>query len=217
VLGGLAIIGAVVGHQDSARGPVHANAGAAVSVPGDSYTPAGFTQFRSAADRFSIAVPEGWRSVDITSPGAQAAITQIEQSNPKLGSAFGQSALSMAESGMVLMAINPVPEGNFAANVNVVAHPAPAFSDSDLSQIRSSLATTYSKLGAKVTGTSYMTLDNHRALRETDIISLNLPDGSTVRVNQTQYFLGANGFVFEITLTGDDPNLNTIANSFVTY
>jgi hypothetical protein len=74
----------------------------------------------------------------------------------------------------------------------------------------------YAKLGGAITGISYLTFDGHPALRSSDTLSLNTPLGTHISFKQTQYFVGANGFLYALTLSGNDPNLAAIASSFST-
>ena len=155
--------------------------------------------------------------MDPTSPRAQAAISDIEQSNPDLRSALGESAIRLAQSGTALLAINPAvgPDG-FASDINVIAKPDPTLSASDLLQLQATLPSEYAKLGGRSTGSSYVTLDGKQALRATDTLPLKTSLGKTISVSQTQYFLGANGFIYVITFSGNDHNMAAIASSFST-
>jgi hypothetical protein len=212
----LGVIGAVAGTKKHDTN-THLPAGAAAVPVNSPTTPAGFTAFHSKADQFTIDLPNSWKAVDPSSPGAQAAINELAQSNPNLRSTFGQSALQLAEQGMALVALNPVVGSDgFAANVNVVAKPDLTFSSGDLSQIAAALPTELAKLGGTVTGTSYLTLGGHEALRSTDTLPITTLAGTHLKVSQSQYFVGANGFVYAITISGTDPNLAAIANSFST-
>ena len=212
----LGVIGAIAGTAKHNTNSHTSSSGEAVPVNKPA-TPAGFTAFTSKADQFTIDVPRTWKAVDPTSPGAQAAMNEIEQSNPDLQSSFGQSAIKLAEQGIALMAINTqVDAAGFASNVNVEAKPALTFSASDLPQIAASLPTEYAKLGGTITGITYLTFDGHQALRSTDTMSLNTPLGTHISVSQTQYFVGANGFLYALTLSGSDPDLAAIASSFST-
>jgi hypothetical protein len=210
----LGVIGAIAGTDKHNTNTPTSGEAVPVNKPA---TPAGFTAFTSKADQFTIDVPQTWKAVDPTSPGAQAAMNEIEQSNPDLQSSFGQSAIKLAEQGIALMAISTqVDAAGFASNVNVEAKPALTFSASDLPQIAASLPTEYAKLGGTITGITYLTFDGHQALRSTDTLSLNTPLGTHISVSQTQYFVGANGFLYALTLSGNDPNLAAIASSFST-
>jgi hypothetical protein len=212
----LGVIGAVAGTDKHNTNTHTSNGGEAVPVNNPT-APAGFNAFTSTADQFTIDVPKTWKAVDPTSPGAQAAMNELEQSNPDLRSSFGQSAIQLAEQGIALMAINTqVDPGGFASNVNVEAKPALTFSASDLPQIAASLPAEYAKLGGAITGISYLTFDGHPALRSSDTLSLNTPLGTHISIKQTQYFVGANGFLYALTLSGNDPNLAAIASSFST-
>ena len=212
----LGVIGAIAGTNKHKVNVLTSNRGSAVPVNSPT-TPPGFTAFHSTADQFTIDIPNTWKAVDPTSPGAQAAMNEIEQSNPDLQSSFATNAIQLAEQGIVLMAVNTVmnPDG-FASNINVEAKPDLTYSASDLSQLAASLPAEYAKLGGTITGTSYLTFDGHQALRLSATLSINTPLGTHVNVNETQYFVGANGFLYALTLSGSDPNLAAIASSFST-
>jgi hypothetical protein len=61
-----------------------------------------------------------------------------------------------------------------------------------------------------------VTVAGHEALRSTDTLPLTTAAGTHVNASQSQYFLGANGFLYAITISGTDPNLAAIVNSFST-
>jgi hypothetical protein len=44
-----------------------------------------------------------------------------------------------------------------------------------------------------------------------------LLSGGQATVDQSQYYVSANGFLYIITLSGNDPALATIANTFSTH
>jgi hypothetical protein len=213
----IGVIGAVFGKNNDNSNSTTPNSAAAVPVANGPATPKGFTAFRSTADRFIIDVPAAWKAVNPDSPGAQAAMNAMQQSNPNLRSAFGKSAIQLAQSGIVLLAINPVPgPDGFAANINVAANADLTYSDSELPQIAAALPAEYAKLGATITGTSYVTFDGQHALRSTDTLSIKSPLGTDINVQQAQYFLGANGLLYVVTLSGSDPNLTKSASTFST-
>ena len=197
--------------------PAVSSAAPALPVGGGPTAPTGFTTFHSSADGFTIAIPETWKAVDPTSPGAQAAMNEMEQSNPNLRSAFATSALQLAEKGMALLAINPVADSQgFASNVSVDAQPDLTYSSGDLVQIASALPGEDARLGATMTGTSYVSIGGHEALRASSTLPVTTPAGAHIEVAQTQYYSGANGFVYIVTLTGSDADMAAIAASFRT-
>ena len=209
----LAIIGAVAGKKTN-NPP---NPGTAVAVTNGANTPAGYTTFENATEHFSIAIPKTWKSIDPTSPGAQAAMNEIQQSSPNLKSAFAGSAAQLAERGMGLLAINPsIASDGIAPNLNIIAQPDLTYTPSDLDKIAASLPAEYQKLKARLTGISYTTLDGQRALHATDILPVTSPLGVTAQVAEAQYIVGANNFLYIITVTDNDPAFATILSTFST-
>ena len=94
--------------------------------------------------------------------------------------------------------------------------PAPGFVDADLGQIRNALPGEYTKIGATLLGITTITLDGHQALKTTANLPVNTDLGNTLVASQTQYVLGANDFIYIITMTGTSPDLPTIAATFQT-
>jgi hypothetical protein len=210
----LGIIGAVAGKKNNTDTP-SATAVPTANSPG---TPRGYSSFGSSTDQFHIAVPSAWKQVDPTSPGARAAFDQVLQLNPGMRSLFPGGLQQLAQDGIVLLAINPDPGADgYASSVNVIAKPDLTFSDSDLNTIAAELPAEESRAGATNTGTSIVTFDGHRALRATDALPLKLLSGGQATVDQSQYYVSANGFLYIITLSGNDPALATIANTFSTH
>ena len=206
------VIGAVAGKK--ANKTPTAPAVPTANLPG---TPSGYTSFGSSADRFHIAVPSAWKQVDPTSPGAQAAINQMVQVNPSLKSLFPGGAQQLAADGIALVAIDPSPTASgSASNVNVLARPDLTYSDSELNQLASELPAELSRAGVRSTGIRIVVFAGHRALRATDMLPLKTPSGAQVTIDQTQYYVSGNGFLYVITLSGDDPAMTTIASSFST-
>jgi hypothetical protein len=201
---------AVLGTKQSPpKGP---GPGTAVASPSASGTPAGYQTFSDQAARFSVAVPSSWRSVDPTSPGAAAAFQEIQQANPNFRN--GPSIASLLANDVKFLAVEPGIQTTFAANVNVIAKPAPGFVDADLGQIRSGVPGEYAKIGATLLGLTTVTLDGHQTLKVSGKLPVNTPLGTTIVASQVQYILGANDFIYIITLTGTNPDLSTIVTTF---
>jgi hypothetical protein len=178
--------------------------------------PAGYQTFSDQADHFSIAVPSEWRSVDPTSPGAAAAFEQIQAANPNFKRGFNGNLSSLLANDVKFLAVAPPSQAAEAANLNVIVKPAPGFVDADLGQIRNALPGEYTKIGATLLGITTITLDGHQALKTTAHLPVNTDLGNTLLASQSQYVLGANDFIYIITMTGTSPDLSTIAATFQT-
>jgi hypothetical protein len=217
VIAVLAVIGAVAGSTKKGNSSTTPNEGAATPAPRTAGTPAGYTNYSSAVDGFHIAIPDTWKAVDPQNAGAQAAMNEVERDNPKLNTGQMKSAIQLAQAGTVVWAVNPTPgTGGFNSNVAVLAKPDVTFSDSDLSVLEASLPAQYAKIGITITNTNITTLDGLSALQVETVFHINTPLGTPISVDETQYFLGANGFLFVINLAGDSPDLSTIASTFAT-
>lgn len=85
-------------------------------------TPAGFTVRRVRDQRFAIAVPKSWRSIDASTALSGAAVKQFKQDNPAAAGAV--EALSRPNSPMKFVAVDPAAI-DFATNVNVLVSRIP--------------------------------------------------------------------------------------------
>jgi hypothetical protein len=175
-------------------------------------TPSGYSEFADQADSFRIAVPASWHQVNLTSPGAVAAMQEIEANNPDLA-ALGSGSSLVAE-GMKFFAINPALDASLAASVNVDVRPALGVTDGDLSQLAAELPGEYQRLGATLLGTTTISMAGHQALQATIELPINDLSGNQVTADEVQDFVAANSFVYVVTLTGTNPDLASIAATF---
>jgi translation elongation factor EF-1beta len=169
--------------------------------------PAGFTAFQDKADHFKLSVPNGWRQVDASSPGAIAAAKDLAAANPALQSLIGSGDL--ASKGIKYLAIST----DGLSNVNVVVKAAPGAKDSDLPNLVDTLKTQYQQAGATVESTMSVPLAGHQALQVKLTLPLNDGSGGTTTLHETQDIVAANDFAYIVTLTGTSPELATIGSS----
>jgi hypothetical protein len=186
----------------------------AVAGPKTTSTPPDYTSFVDRADHFSISVPSSWTEVNPESPGSIAAFEQVEQNNPNLKAIIG-SPSSLEAKGMRFLAIDTAnQQTSEPATISVTAEGDPGFQDSEFSQLAAQLPAEYAKFGATMLGSSTVSLPAGEALK----ISLDLPLtddlGNQTTIDETQYYLGSNDFIYVITGTG--PGLTTIASTFRT-
>jgi hypothetical protein len=186
----------------------------AVRGPKTKAVPAGFTAFVDHSDFYSIAVPAGWTQVNFESPGAVAAMQQVEQDNPDIASAIGDPS-TWASKGLSFLAVDSAPQGQ-SSSVDVIARPYPGFSNGLLSQMASGLPSEYSQIGAKVSSIHMVTLKGQQALKVSLVEQIALPGGGNANLSETQYFLGSsvNDYLYVISLEGSSADLSKIASSF---
>jgi hypothetical protein len=209
----LVVVLAVVGR--SSHSPTFSN-GKAVPGPSTASTPDGYKSFVDQTDHFSIAVPAQWREVNPSSPGAAAALQQLEQDNPKLKAALGSNLATVMSRGAKFLSVEPDRQADVSPNVIVSVQPAPGIQDSDVTQAAGLAEAEFGKSGLTVLGTRIVTFDGHRALQVSLSATLKDPLGNAITFSQTQYYLGANDFLYIIGLTGTSPDLSRIANTFET-
>jgi hypothetical protein len=101
--------------------------GAAADVetkPAGSLAPAGFSLRVVKGQRFSIALPKDWTSLDAHEALNSAAMKRFRKANPQLGGQM--EALTQPNSPIKLLAIAPGPKGGFLTNLNVLVSHIPA-------------------------------------------------------------------------------------------
>jgi hypothetical protein len=172
------------------------------------YTPAGYKAFTEKTDRFSLAVPGSWESVDPSSPGAAEAYQQMEANNPAFQGVGGGDVTNLASRGMKFLAVDG------QSSVNVVVKPVLGAGSSSLSQLQSQLPGLYQTLGATLLSNQTLQLNGREALQATVEQPFNEPNGSYVVIDETQDFFAANDLVYSVTLAGTSPDLATIASTF---
>jgi hypothetical protein len=172
------------------------------------YTPAGYKAFTEKTDRFSLAVPGSWESVDPSSPGAAEAYQQMAANNPAFQSVGGGDVTNLASRGMKFLAVNG------QSSVNVVVKPVLGAGSSSLTQLQSQLRGLYQTLGATLLSNQTIQLNGREALQATVEQPFNEANGSYVLIDETQDFFAANDLVYSVTLAGTSPDLATIASTF---
>jgi hypothetical protein len=174
--------------------------------------PLGYKEMADQADRFRIAIPQNWNAVNPTSPGAQAAFDQIFKSNPGLGIS---GTADMERLGMRLLVVGPINRNTLRApTVNIIVRPAPGMSVTDIpsmidgqrSQAEAAGITFKSSRKTKVGGEPAYAVDIS--------LRLNTPVGKTAQLDETQYYVAGNGFVYIITIVGNPTDYTTILGTF---
>ena len=185
----------------------------ALAAGNSASTPSGYQSFADQTYHFTIAVPSSWHEIDPGSPGASAALNDAEQMNPNLKAVLPDVS-SLAAEGMKFMAIAPTPIDGFSPNMNIIAHAAVGYTDSDLGDVAGQVSTEYAKLGATITGTQMTTVAGHKALEESADLPVHTASGDSITVHEVQYFLGSNDIAYIISLSDASPEMSTIVSSF---
>jgi hypothetical protein len=188
------------------------------AVPGTSSagTPSGYQSFVDQTDHFSIAVPTQWRALDPSSPGAAAMFQQLEQDNPKLKAVLGSNLATQESRGMKFLSVDVNSQAAESPNVNVIVTPAPGLQDSDVTEAADQLVAVLAKAGGTELVSRIVAFDGHQVVQVSGNVTLNNPSGNNVTYPLTQYDLGANDFLYVITLSGSSPEFSTIATTFHT-
>jgi len=168
--------------------------------------PAGFTGFTQATDRFTVSVPSDWRQIDPSSPGAAQATQDMVKRYPALAPVLGSGGPAQ---NIKFLAVDST--GKSVANVAVMV--AVGARDSDLPKQVDDLKAEYRKLGATVTSTRSVPLSGHTALQVNLEMRLAGAGGASPTVRQVQYIIAANDLLYILTLSGDSPQLSTVATT----
>jgi hypothetical protein len=172
------------------------------------FTPAGYKAFTDKTDRFTLAVPGSWESVDPSSPGAAEAFQQLQADNPAFESVEGGDVSNLASRGMKFLAVGD------QSSVNVVVKPFFGAAGSALTQLQSQVPSLYQSLGATLLSNDLVQLNGREALQASVEQPFNEPNGSRVIVDEIQDFYVANDLVYSVTLSGDSTDLTTIGSTF---
>jgi hypothetical protein len=189
----LAITGAVYyGSWRHARGPANQD-------PEQLATIDGFTTYAVPSAKFSMAVPQSWRTFTAEEAFADSgALDQLTRENPEF--AQFRDVLSDPRSPMKLIAIDPNVRGGFATNANVIAQDVPDdFSFEDF--VRESEAELRA-LEGMTTGLQSKTVDLRagKAQRLTYEGHFTF-SGQERSIATLQYGLVADGWTYVITFT----------------
>jgi hypothetical protein len=171
--------------------------------------PDGFTTVSDPEAGFSIAVPDDWRQLPLDADTFDDMAGELRAENPRLADVL-ESARSAIGSGGKLFAIDPDTEGG--TNVNLIVLPAPGGTDADLEEVARESREELTRLGASGITQERTSLAGGDAMKATFVLTLQDDDGPTRR-SQTQYYLIRTGKAYVLTLTGDDPDLTTVAQS----
>lgn len=84
--------------------------------------------YEKKAFHFSIALPAGWKVVELDPALLESSLGELAAENPALGKVFGPQVRAMVRSGVKFMAVDAgadLGKGGFATNLNVIVNPAP--------------------------------------------------------------------------------------------
>lgn len=172
--------------------------------------PAGYVTFVDTADHFSIAVPNAWRRIDLSTPGASQTLQDLVAANPGLKALLGSNAAALIAQGIKFYALNASDPAD-VPTVNVVARPAVGIRDSDLPRIGETLKAQYATIGAEVSRVSTSSVAGHMALQVAVTFRAVGPTGAAIAKHEIQDFIAANDFIYILTLAGTSPEFRTIA------
>jgi hypothetical protein len=174
--------------------------GAATNVetkPAGARAPAGFSLRVVKGQRFSIALPKDWTSLDAHEALNSGAMKRFRKVNPQLGGQM--EALAQPNSPIKLLAIAPGPKGGFLTNLNVLVSHIPAavpfetWSSAEVTDIQS--VPTVKRLRHDETR-----LQPGRAVHVTYRAAFNRPSGPFVAVVH-QYLVKKGAALYILTYT----------------
>jgi hypothetical protein len=204
VVAGLAVLGL---HHTTSRSSATAGHTTLPAAP-EVAVPVGYRAFVDHADHFHIAVPTGWRQIDLSSPGTHQRFQQLLQDDPKLATVVGSGA-SISKALRFLAA--DVNLYGFSPNVNIGVQTAVGVQDKDLPAALDGIRAQYDRAGIRILRTEYVPMAGHQALQLT-VTNPALSHSAGVTV--VQDFVAANDLMYVVTFTGSNQDFQSIAATF---
>jgi len=208
-VGGLSSVAVACGGSGSSKASTSSppkTAAAITTTTLAASVPAGFAGFSDAADRFTIAVPGSWRTIDPSSPGAAQAKQDLAKSNPVLAPVLTGDLVAQ---GIKYLAVDAA-----GSATNVVVKPAVGARDSDLPTVAEQIKGEYQKGGLTIRSSEMVQLAGHAALKVTSDLAVNKPTGGNTSLHEVQYFIFANDLAYVLTLSGTSPQFAAIPDTF---
>jgi hypothetical protein len=169
--------------------------------------PAGFTVISDPASKFAIAVPETWTQLPLDAATFDSVAEALRTQNPQLAQTL-QQAKSMVGSGGKVFALDPADNG--ATNVNLIVTPAQGITDLD--EVAKQATSELGQVGATGITQERTTLAGGDAVKAKFTLNVNTPDGPK-QVQETQYYVIRNDTAYILTLVGEGPATEAIAQS----
>ena len=191
----VAIVALVACRSDDAERPAR---------PLDAVPPPGFTVVSDANAGFALAVPDSWRQMPLDVGSFDAAADEVRSQSDRVGPALTQLK-SVVRGGANVAAVDP----GTGSTVNLIVLPA----DSEPDEIATQAAVQLRSTGATELQKEEVTVDGEPAVRQR--FRLPFPDdaGGVVELRESQYYVVRRGKAYILTLVGDSPDLDRIAQS----
>ncbi len=172
--------------------------------PLDASAPPGFTVVTDTNAGFALALPDSWRQMPLDIGSFDAAADELRNQSDKVGTALTQLK-SVVRSGANVAAVDPAT----GSTVNLIVLPA----DSKPDEIAAQAAVQLRNTGATELQRQEVTVDGEPGVRQR--FRLPFPDeaGGVVELRESQYYVVRRGKAYILTLVGDSPDLDRIAES----
>lgn len=88
----------------------------------------GWRTYTKQAFHFSIALPGGWKAIELDPSLIDSSLNELAEANPKLGKAFGPQVRKLVHAGVKFMAVDSsegLGEDGIATSINVIHNPKP--------------------------------------------------------------------------------------------
>ena len=169
----------------------------AVAVPG-------FTVVSDANLGFAMSLPESWRQLPLDVGSFDAAADELRKESDKVGPALTQLK-SVVRGGANVAAVDPAT----GSTVNLIVLPA----DSEPDEIATQAAVQLRSTGATELQREDVTVDGEPAVRQRFRLPFPSDAGGVVDLRESQYYVVRRGKAYILTLVGDSPDLERIAES----
>lgn len=193
-----------------------ASATPAATTPSGDELPPGWE--RHGNDELSIAIPPGWRVIDVDLADAQGAYDTLARDYPGLGDILGGPE---ALAGAAFWAFGPVVTGkgqaSFVDNMNVRRSPLGAQRIASIQEVIDVLLPEYEKLGLVVTSTDpALRIDGFPAGRITYTLATNTDAQSMGEIRGRQYLVATDADLWVLSYTTVPKREGALAAGFET-
>jgi len=189
----LAVVGVAACNK---RASTDTSIGKTMPVP-SAKDPSGWPVYQVSGEDFSIALPPDWRQIDMNPQKFEAGMQEAIRQNPQMQAMAGNLRQQMTK-GVKFFGLDQTTIGTaFATNVNIIRVPLPP--GGTLDSIVSESLRQYESLSNVTKPVNHERLGDRERLRVR--MSMNMPDGQTQTLANTQYILVHGKDAFVVTLT----------------
>jgi len=194
-------------------------AGDSLKAAAPAATPPGFTEHKSAKDKFSLALPKGMKPIDSEDPEFKKLIADVVSKNPQMGNQVAQIAKS-TNFALYALDFEAMRRGApFVDNVNVIhksGAKVPPMTMQSAERIRDGMVAQIP--GMRVLKTELVDLPTGKSIHLVTEMKVNGLEGGASTARSEGFYLGAGNEFYVVTYTsGDDKRSAEFRQSVETF